>query len=484
MNKKNDAHMTAAARAKKTAGKNRSLKDNSVLYRSLFESSSDAIFIVNKSTKEFIDANPAACSLYGYSHDEFKKMKITDISAEPDRSSEAINYGIKKVFTRLHRKKDGTIFPVEITGGYFRNNGISIHTAYIRDISERLKIESRLRSSEEKFSAMFRSSPICTSLVRLSDGKFFEVNEALTRLFGYTRDELIGTGPLELNMWADPEDRNRMIEIFKKKDRVASFETAFRTKTGEIRNMIMISELIRLDNETFALGQSLDITERKIAEGQIRMNLAEKEMLIKEIYHRTKNNMQVIIAMLTLQLNYTSEERVREVFISIKNKIQSMSLVHEMLYQSKNLSSINFHEYITKLAGLLLAAFNAENRIKFNTDQIKDIVLSIDNAIPCGLVLNELITNSIKYAFPENKTGEIKISLDMDSDNMIQIGISDNGKGVGEGFDFRSNSNMGLWIVFNIVEEQLNGSIAFENNCGISCRIRFKNQSGRKKAEL
>lgn len=220
----------------------------------------------------------------------------------------------------------------------------------------------------------------------------------------------------------------------------------------------------------------IEINERTQAEEAIKTSLKEKEALLQELHHRTYNNMQVICGMLNLQISCTEDENVKNVFKEMVNRILSMAKVHQKLYQAQNLSNINLREYICELSDLLMQSYNGSiNKVTFNLD-LEDVNVLVYIAIPCGLILNELISNAFKYAFPDNKKGQITIKLYRIDGDLLELQVSDNGIGVPKNFDFRTNSGMGLQIVFDIVEHQLDGSISFESSNGVNAKIRFKDK--------
>ena len=225
------------------------------------------------------------------------------------------------------------------------------------------------------------------------------------------------------------------------------------------------------------LNVYIEICERRKAEEQLRASLREKEVLLKELHHRTKNNMQVIRSMLALQAEASANEEVRRIFHDTENRIFAMSLVHQKLYQSQNLSSIDIREYVCDLARLVTRSYQKSPegiRLNFSIDRLP---LSIDLAIPCGLILNELLTNTMKYAFPEKKTGEICISMMKSDKNYILLNYSDNGIGVPEDFDFRNQKTLGMKSIFALVEHQLQGEVQCEVHDGLAYHIRFKDYS-------
>lgn len=216
-----------------------------------------------------------------------------------------------------------------------------------------------------------------------------------------------------------------------------------------------------------------EITKRKEAEELIVQNLHEKETLLKELYHRTKNNMNVIISMLSMHDRKLNNPELRSIIKDIKFKVNSMALVHQKLYQSKDLSKINIKDYIIDLANSIKSAYNTKGKdIKIHFD-IENIFFLIDTAIPLGLITNELITNAFKYAWPENSTGNLHISLKRDNEEMKILIIEDDGVGLKENFDLDKNKNLGLEIATMLGEKQMNGEINCINSNGVIWKLKF-----------
>jgi len=215
-----------------------------------------------------------------------------------------------------------------------------------------------------------------------------------------------------------------------------------------------------------------EVRERKHAEELIKTQLKEKEVLLREVHHRVKNNMQVIQSLFGLQMRQISDERVDKVFSEAQNRIRSMSLVHEMLYKSKDLARIDLNEYLNSLVRGLFQSFRVNSRkIRMEID-CKDLYLDVNTAIPCGLIVNEIVTNSIKHAFPEDRNGRIIINFHPVKGN-FELLIGDDGIGIPRDMDFRTSQSLGLHLVKILVEGQLGGEVEMHRENGTEFRIRF-----------
>ena len=218
----------------------------------------------------------------------------------------------------------------------------------------------------------------------------------------------------------------------------------------------------------------IEIAERKIIEEKIKTALKEKETLIRELYHRTKNNMQVIYSLLGIKGSMVEDENTRIILEDMGNRIQTIALVHQMLYQSKNLSRIDLKDYITDLAKLLMDSYSVtEDNVKLFVD-LESIMVLIDTAIPCGLIINELISNSFKHAFPDGRKGVISIHLSRSEKDIIELKISDNGVGISDSSDYLTGNTLGIQLFRNIAEDQLQGEVAFDSTNGVAYTITFK----------
>ena len=208
------------------------------------------------------------------------------------------------------------------------------------------------------------------------------------------------------------------------------------------------------------------------SEEHIRRQLEEKEVLLKEIHHRVKNNMQVVTSLIDLQANEINDEGMRNIFRDVVNRIHSMAMVHEKLYQSEDLSRIDFSDYVQSLLRSLWHAHAGEtSRIQLNLD-LKPVFLSINAAVPCGLVLNELFSNSLKHAFKGTGGGIVDVSLDNTANGEVQLSIGDNGSGFPPELDWKNTKTLGLRIV-QMLTIQLHAVVDMTSSCGTRYMIKF-----------
>jgi two-component sensor histidine kinase len=244
--------------------------------------------------------------------------------------------------------------------------------------------------------------------------------------------------------------------------------------SGEIRYIHSLGDVTRNSSGSPVrfMGIQVDITEQKDAEEQIIKSLREKEVLLKEIHHRVKNNMAIISSLLSLQARYSNDENIDVILKDSKNRISSMALVHEKLYQTRDFTNINFREYVEEFVRHILSTYGKKEGDISLVLSIDEINLNIDAMIPFGLILNELVTNSLKYAFEGIERPEISISFDA-HDGQAGLVYSDNGRGMPEHINFPDSETLGLQIV-NMLTHQLKGDIELKRNGGTKFTIKLK----------
>ena len=343
------------------------------------------------------------------------------------------------------------------------------------DITSRKKTEEALCESEETYRTLFESIPNYTILLSL-EGVILDLNTSALNIIGISKDEIIGKHFTELSIFPKEEIavNHKMFSSLLNQDALSKhYESKIFDKNSNIRRIeTVLTTIIKDDVPSYFLVISSDITERKVFEDKINYSLKEKNVLLKEIHHRVKNNMQIISSMLSLQTNYIDDNIALDVLKESQNRVKTMAMIHEKLYQSNDFINIKFDDYILRLVSDLFYSYNIqEDHIK-PVIEVEDVKLNIETAVPCGLIISELVSNSLKYAFPEGKNGKMHLSLKRHN-NRYELTVSDNGIGFPEDLDFRNTDSLGLQLVNNLVE-QIDGLITIDSNQGTEFKIIFK----------
>lgn len=300
-------------------------------------------------------------------------------------------------------------------------------------------------------------------------------NPAAEKIFGFTAKEALGKHPYGLIVPEEAQPHvdkiwNRLLEG----DETAHSVNENITKDG--RTIICDwsnTPFKKADGSVLGvLSMTQDITERTQAEERIKASLKEKEVLLREIHHRVKNNMQIMSSLLRLQFAHVKSKKTREMTREYQSRIHSMAYIHEKLYRSKDFNRINFGQYIQSLNVHLMHTYSIRpNIIKIKLD-VRDILLDINKAIPCGLIFNELFSNSLRHAFPEGQKGQISIKLSGDKQGKTALVISDNGVGIPESVDIKNPQTLGLQLVDDLTK-QINGAIELDREGGTTFKITF-----------
>ena len=355
------------------------------------------------------------------------------------------------------------------------DNGVTIKLYGVnQDITERKLIGESLIVSEDKYRTLFESDPNYTILI---DTNHFivDVNAATTDITGLSKDKIIGKHLTDLDILLE-EDKSLHIDKFVDLldgNKVKPFEARLMDKNGDLRWVNVRLTSIEKENViTFILIIASDITELKQYETEIQDSLHEKEILLQEIHHRVKNNMQIISSLLSIQTRYVDDEESINVLKESQNRVKSLAMIHEKLYKSKSFNKIYLLDYIESLVWDLFYSYAIEKgRINPIID-IDDIKLNIETSVPCGLIITELVSNSLKYAFPNQSGGELKVSLKIKDDH-YEMSISDNGVGIPENIDFFNTDSLGLQLV-NSLTDQIDGEIEHDRSNGTKFTITFK----------
>ncbi|MBN1612906.1 MAG: ATP-binding protein [Deltaproteobacteria bacterium] len=327
------------------------------------------------------------------------------------------------------------------------------------------------------------------------DGAIRRVNLTGARLLGLERKRLTGR---RLGLFVSDGDRHTFNTFLDKVFAGGTQETCEATlrrdegcpplpgrsdnrRLGETDQSIVQIKAIASEDGQECRAVLADITKLKQAEAQVLASLREKETLLREIHHRVKNNLQVVSSLLSLQSVYLKDKRAIEIFDESRSRINTIAMVHTKLYQSKNLAAVDCADFIEDSADGLLQIYGGEAAaVKIRTDA-RGVFLDIDLAIPCGLILNELIANALKHAFPDKREGEIRIAMREDGGRYI-LTVTDNGAGFPDGINFRDTASLGLQLV-DILVKQLQGRIALETNGGTAFVVSFPAKDPVKEAD-
>ncbi|MDF5721540.1 MAG: histidine kinase dimerization/phosphoacceptor domain -containing protein [Rhizonema sp. PD37] len=336
-------------------------------------------------------------------------------------------------------------------------------------------VEQALRVSEERYARAINAGKVGIWEWNIQTHKMY-IDPSFKNLLGYNENELTNIFDSWLNL-IHPHDIESVKFEFNSyvNGLISKYEVEHRMQHKDGRYLWLIARgtvLKDANNSPYLIaGSNTDITERKLAETKLKTSLKEKEVLLKEIHHRVKNNLQIISSLLRLQVGYIQNEQTLDIFQDSQNRIRAMAMIHENLYQSTDLARIQLLEYVQNLTSNLLRCYKVDCNIKINLN-IHNILLRIDTAIPCGLIINELVSNSIKYAFLDRNIGEISISFLLLGKGNYLLSVSDNGIGIPEDIEIRKQKSLGLQLVWNLVE-QLEGKISFHSNLGTLFTINF-----------
>ncbi len=275
----------------------------------------------------------------------------------------------------------------------------------------------------------------------------------------------------------DPQDRPKILSAFRNcAEKGEPYDLEFPIITAKGRRLWIrtAGQAVReRERIVKVVGNIQDITDRKLAEERLLASLREKEVLLKEVHHRVKNNLQVISSLLNLESQRVQDLQVLEAFRETQNRVRSMALVHERLYRSTDLARVDFGEYIRNLVASLISSYHTPAQGFSYEVNAEDAFLGVDVAIPCGLILTELVSNAFKHAFPAGKKGEILISFHRRGDGAYALRIKDNGVGLPPGLDIRNTGTLGLQLVHTLTR-QLGGALELNLGEGNEFTLTFR----------
>jgi PAS domain S-box-containing protein len=447
-------------------------------YKHFFNNSADFACIAN-TLGYFEMVNQNFEKILGYSQKELIENQFLSFVHPDDidstlREVEKLKTGaLTSQFVNRYRKKDGSY--LWFSWNTTPNTDTGKLYAIARDITEQKSAEEKIRSSEEKYRSVVENA--ADMIITFDNNYTVQFINHLRP--GSPTDQVIGKSIFNL---IPHEYQERVKHKIKKvfEDKIPqSYELPglhldgssawYSTNLGPVFSGDEVSGITLIIR---------DITDSKKAEEKIQQSLKEKEILLQEVHHRVKNNLQIILSILNLQHAHITDKKTLDLVRDIRSRVKAMSFIHELLYQTDDFSSINFSEYISSITNNLIYSYTQNQTVSLKLN-VGSIFLDLDSAIPCGLIINEIITNALKYAFTNQEKGEINVSLTQKNE-FIQLTIADNGKGLPDNIDFRNTESLGMQLVVTLVQ-QLGGEIVLDNSNGAKYSISFKTIN---KAEL
>ncbi len=347
------------------------------------------------------------------------------------------------------------------------------------------RIETCLKESEDRYTVLVNNLKDHAVLLLDPIGHIITWNAGAEHIFGFPAEEVMGD---LVSRFSPVEEREggKMQNTFREATLQGFFEEEGwrRRKDGSLFwAEIVTTPFTNEKNVVLGFSQVLrDISRRKKIQDTLTASLREKEALLKEIHHRVKNNLQMISSLLRLQSENIQDPALLAIFLESQNRVRSMAIIHECLYQSPDLARMDFSDYVVKLTDNLLRTYSIQrDKIKLRLD-VAAVPLSLDIAIPCGLIVTELVSNALKYAYPGGRAGTIFVQFRVLRENGFELMVGDDGVGLDHAINFESTESLGLRLV-HILTEQLRGQISVQNNGGARFTITFKDPGKQSKIE-
>jgi PAS domain S-box-containing protein len=472
----------------KSVEKNLMLNVN--LIHSIAENSPLAFYVVDNKTNSVLYLNHNFCKLWGLEtlEKEIKTGKLTnnEVILKILPLAEDKEY-FMETCAPLHNEENRSTLEDEVSlidGRVIRRFSTQIRDNEDRyfgrlficeDISERKKIENAIKDREEHLS-LITDNMLDLMFQVNSKGIFEYVSPSIKELLGYEAEDIIGKRDYEFISMVHPDDFEILIDTIQLVTKTLKPNRAqhrFKHADGHYIWVETVGNPLSNNESEFsgAVYITRDITDLKQVENQLKSSLEEKEVLLREIHHRVKNNMQIISSLLNLQSRHLNDEKTVNVLKESRNRVISMAMVHEELYQSHDLSKIDFTDYIQRLLSGLFSSYGVDHNFIKSEINVEDVLLNIDIAVPCGLIINELISNSLKHAFLQGQKGEISLKFHQDGKKYI-LTVADDGIGIPENIDLENTKTLGLQLV-NTLVKQLSGNITIYKDTGTLFKIVF-----------
>lgn len=453
--------------------------------RSLIEASLDPLVTIGPDGK-ITDVNAATEAVTGYTRDQLTGTDFSDYFTDPGRAragyKQAFRDGKVLDYVLDLRHKDGHVTSVLYNASVYRNAAGQITGIFAaaRDITERRKAEEARLESEGRFRTIFETA-LNYIIIKDREGRYVQVNPAMERLMGRPSSDLAGKTDVDLY---GPEIGERIAEL---DSRIVLGEVIEDEITLPLRDDFITFHYVKAPMRDSSgqicglYGIAQDMTAHNRDRARLTASLAEKEVLLREVHHRVKNNLQIISSLLSIQSSHLEDDQAIEVLRECQGRVRSMALIHENLYRSENLASVNFAKYIRSLiAYICRSSDDGARAVSMNLD-LEEVPLNIDYAIPCGLIVNELVTNSLKHAFPEGRTGKICIELRSFERGIISLSVKDDGVGLSTDPDTGTPKSVGMGLqLVKALARQIKASLEIDGHDGAAFTIVFSAPAGEK----
>ncbi len=474
-----------------------SLAESELRFRTLFEQAAVGVAQVESATGRFVRINQRYCDILGYSPEEMtgmEFMRIThpeDVQTDLDNIHKLMSGSLREyVVEKRYYRRDGEVVWVKLTVSAMWEPGHTpdYHIAIVEDINDKKQSEAALAESRRRLDTLIGNLPgMAYRCSNDTDWKMEIVSHGSLPLTGYRPEDLIDNDMISYADVIHPEDRESVwkgVQAAIQQNRPFQLVYRILTADGELKWVwekgLAVQDI--MGNPLAIEGFITDITERMVAEKRIKGSLQEKEVLLKEVHHRVKNNMQIIQSLISLQADKLEGRHLKKPLLDAINRIQSMALIHETLYRSKNMAALDIEAYFSKVAEHLIRIYSTPELQVALSMEIEPVEFDMDCCIACGLIINELISNAMKYAFSEKGEYHISVALKKEYDNEALLIVEDNGKGFADPLKLETDNGLGLNIVRLLVEGQLKGKIEVDSSNGTAFHISFPISNHRKSA--
>jgi PAS domain S-box-containing protein len=449
-------------------------------FRAAFEKAAIGIAFTNLDGT-FSRVNGSFCEILGRQAQELVGRHFSDFTAPDDLQANRAHYHDlvygsigRMTFRKRYVHKNGHAVWAELSVSLIRDDaGAPVEfVTHVADISSRVLMEENLILSQRISVAVFEKSGVPMMLARLPGGEIVDVNDAFARMFEYSRNDVIGKTSVQIGLFSDTTARDRHIAEVLARGYVHGREVQVPTRSGVKKSLLINVDSIDIDGSMYTVNSAQDITGIKEAQRDLSDALREKDTLMKELQHRVKNNLHIVSGLLGLELPDITDPGTRRVLQNAQGRIHSLVVLYEQLYATDYIASVDLRVYLENLAERILDTYeSSRSRILLETD-VADCHLDLRRAVPLGLILNEALTNSLKYAFPENSPGKVSVRLE-ESGTLLTMIVSDNGKGLPSVEELRKKETLGLKLI-RLLTGQIEGTLNLTNDGGAVVSVAFE----------